>query len=279
MKIDSHQHFWKFDASRDKWITHDMEVIRRDFLPDDLIPLLKQNGFDGCVAVQADQSEAETHFLVKLSSSSHSIAAVVGWVDLCSKNIGERLDYFSQFSILKGFRHILQSESPEFMLKSEFMNGIAALAHYGYTYDILINPAQIAHAAKLVHHFPNQLFVIDHLAKPVIKDNLIADWKANMTLISRYENVYCKISGLVTEAKPKCWHPDDFNPYLDCVFELFGTDRVMFGSDWPVCLLEAEYNTVHAIIERYSSRLSVTEREKLFGLNASKFYKIPQVTI
>jgi L-fuconolactonase len=274
MKIDAHQHFWKYDPLKHSWITDEMKVIKKDFMPDDLSPLLKQNGFTGCVAVQADQTEAETNFLTDLAASNHSIMAVVGWVDLCSENISRRLEHFSQFKIIKGFRHILQSEVPEFMLQEGFLSGIGALAEYHYTYDVLIFPQHLTAAIKLIQMFPNQPFVIDHLAKPAIKRGSIHDWKKDLAQIAAHENVYCKVSGLVTEAPSKNWEAADFTSYLDAVYELFGSNRVMFGSDWPVCLLEADYEKVYQIIEQHFSGYSADEKQKLFGLNAMKFYNI-----
>lgn len=274
VKLDSHQHFWNYNPIRDNWITEEMEVIRHDFLPSDLKPLLDANGIEGCVAVQADQSEAETDFLLGLASEHDFIQGVVGWVDLCDKQIQERLDYYSQFSKLKGFRHILQAEAPEFILRSEFQRGIAALQAYGFTYDILIYPKHLSNSLKLVQTNPDQLFVIDHLAKPDIKNGLFEDWEAGLKAIAAHNNVYCKLSGMITEADLNTWTKEDIFPYMDKAFEAFGAERLMFGSDWPVCKLAGEYEVVCELVDEYLSKLSIAEQEMVWGKNAKHFYNL-----
>lgn len=275
MKIDAHQHFWHFDPVRDSWITEgSMSVIRRDFLPKDLQPILQQNGIDGCVAVQADQSETETHFLLDLASQNAFIKAVVGWVDLKADNLAERLDYFKQYPKLKGFRHILQGEKPEFMLDSRFTEGVRLLGEKGFMYDILVFPKHLKAVKTFLQKMGNQPFVIDHLAKPYIQKGLIKEWAKDMKAIAKHENVMCKISGMVTEADWQNWKEADFTPYIDIVFEAFGTDRVMYGSDWPVCLVAATYEKQLSIVKNYISKLPDTEGRKIMGGNAARFYKI-----
>jgi L-fuconolactonase len=272
--IDAHQHFWKYDPVIHDWITDDMSVIRKDFLPQDLEPILQQNNIDGCVAVQADQSEKETDFLIELAKENDFIRAVVGWVDLRAKNIEERLAHYRQFPVVKGFRHVLQGEEPSFMLQSSFLNGIAALKTYGFTYDILIFPQHLAAATELVKKFPDQSFVIDHIAKPFIKDGLLNEWKKGMQSIAQFPNVSCKISGMVTEADWKNWKQQDFTPYLDTVVDAFGTNRLMFGSDWPVCLVASSYQKMIQLVHEYFSSFSVTEKQSVFGGNAAQVYRI-----
>ncbi len=272
LKIDSHQHFWHFDPIRDNWITEEMEVIRHDFLPPDLKPLLDANGVQGCVAVQADQSEQETEFLLNLAKDYDFIRGVVGWVDLCSPNLEERLEYFSQFPKLKGFRHILQLEPVEFMLKPEFQRGIAALNDYGFTYDILIYPQHLPVVPHLIRD--DQAFIIDHLAKPDIKNTLFNNWEAEMKQIAAFENVYCKLSGMITEADHKNWKKEDIFPYMDKVFDFFGAERLIFGTDWPVCKLAGEYDVVCGLVDEYLNKLSVREQELVWGKNAEQFYKL-----
>jgi L-fuconolactonase len=275
LKIDSHQHFWKFDPVRDSWINDDMKGIQRDFLPLDLKPVLEQSGFDGCVTVQSDQSETENEFQLKNAQDYEFIKGVVGWVDLQALNIDERLSYYKQFKKLKGFRHVLQGEKQrDFMLRPAFKNGISLLKRYGYTYDILIFPDQLKFSAELVSLFPDQAFVIDHIAKPYIKDKKIDDWKRDIQAIAKYENVWCKVSGMVTEADWKNWKKDDFTPYLDAVVEAFGIQKLMFGSDWPVCLVAASYSQMLDILTSYFSKFSENERALLFGGNATKFYNL-----
>ncbi|MEO7978296.1 amidohydrolase family protein [Flavobacterium sp.] len=273
-RIDSHQHFWKFDPIRDSWIDDSMLKIQKDFLPEDLLPLLSQNQFSGCLAVQASQSEEETNFLLDLASKNDFIKGVVGWVDLRAENISERLNHFSKFEKLKGFRHVVQGEPDDFMFGTAFRNGIAALKEFNFTYDILIFHRQLPAAIDLVKSFPDQAFVIDHIAKPDIKSGEIASWKKGIGEISKFENVCCKISGMFTEADWNSWKADDLKPYLDVVFENFSVDKVMFGSDWPVCNVAADYNTVVTTLEDYISRFSVEDQSKIWSENVKSFYQL-----
>ncbi|WP_296635663.1 amidohydrolase family protein [Polaribacter sp.] len=272
MIIDSHQHFWKYNPVRDAWIDESMEVIRRDFLPKDLKPILNNNGVDGCIAIQADQSEHETDFLLNCAKENPFIKGVVGWVDLRADNVEERLAYYSQNKQLKGIRHIVQAENNDFVLQADFQNGISKLEQFGLTYDLLVFPPQLEASIELVKAFPNQKFVLDHIAKPYIKDQKIEHWKTEITALAKAPNVFCKLSGMVTEADIKHWQPSDFKPYLDVVFKAFGTDRVMYGSDWPVCLLGASYSQVLKIVTDYISEFSDTEKAKILGGNALNFY-------
>lgn len=275
MRIDSHQHFWRYDPSRHGWITEDMSMIRRDFMPGNLLPELRRNGIDGCIAVQTDQSEDETNFLVELASRRTEVKGVVGWVDLCSRNVPERLAYFSQFSTLCGFRHIAQSEPEDrFLVREDFLRGIRHLRDFNFTYDILIYPQQLPAAIELVRTVPDQKFVLDHLAKPSIRTHEIESWADQIRLLAENPNVCCKVSGMVTEADWNTWRKEDFEPYLDVVFEAFGTDRIMFGSDWPVCTVAATYKEVKDLIANYVRNLPVAEQDKIFGLNAALFYEL-----
>lgn len=274
-KIDSHQHFWKFDPVRDAWITEDMSAIRRDFLPEDLGPILQEHGIDGCVTVQADQSRAENEFLLDLAAEHDWIKGVVGWVDLQAPDINEQLSSYSELKKLKGFRHVLQGEPQrDFMLRPAFLNGIGALRKFNFSYDILIFPDQVAFAETLVRKFPDQRFVVDHLAKPYIRDKKLDPWRRDMQRLAALGNVSCKISGMVTEANWHSWKKEDFFPYLDVVVSAFGTDRLLYGSDWPVCLVAASYTEMLAIVTDYFSALSENEQEKIFGGNATKFYNL-----
>ncbi len=272
--LDAHQHFWHYDPVAHSWINEEMSVIRKDFLPNDLQPVLKQNAVDGCIAVQADQTEAETDFLIQLARENSFIKGVVGWVDLRAENIRERLLHYQQYNIVKGFRHILQGEEPAFMLQPDFVRGIAALKEFGYTYDILIFPKHLTAAFELVKQFPDQFFVIDHIAKPFIKDGLIDDWKEGIKALAQFPNVYCKVSGMVTEADWQNWKPADFIPYLDTVTEAFGTHRLLYGSDWPVCLVAASYTDMIGMVRNYFLSFTAAEQEAVFGGNAAKFYQL-----
>jgi L-fuconolactonase len=275
LRIDSHQHFWKFNPRRDAWINDDMRVIQRDFLPNDLAPILESNAIDGCVSVQADQSETETFFLLDQASRHNFIKGVVGWVDLCAANLDERFQALASQNKLKGFRHIVQAEPyDDFMLRSNFQRGIAMLKKYGFTYDILIYPKQLGAALTLVQQFPDQPFVIDHMAKPSIHESRFDNWQKQLSAFKPCDHVYCKLSGMVTEAKWNAWKPDDFLPYLDTVLETFGPNRLMYGSDWPVCLVAASYGEQLDIVQRYIARLSAAEQAAIMGGNAIQFYNL-----
>ena len=252
-----------------------MSVIQRDFYPKDLKPLLIENKLDGCVSVQADQSEEETLFLLEQAETDSIVKGVVGWVDLRSPLVEERLQYFSLFKKVKGFRHIVQGEPDNnFLLRKDFHNGIRTLKKFKFTYDILIYPKQLEAALKFVSLFPDQAFVIDHIAKPLIKEGRMDNWKKEMSALASFENVFCKVSGMVTEANWKTWKESDFKPYLDLVFEAFGTKRLMYGSDWPVCLVAASYKKQFSIVENYLASLSETERSDVMGNNAQRFYSL-----
>ncbi len=274
MTIDAHQHFWHYDSVRDSWITDEMAVIRRDFLPADLEPVLAQNGIDGCVAVQASQSEGETQFLVSMAQSYAIVRGVVGWVDLQAGDLPERLTELARFPEIKGYRHVAQAEPADFLMRPAVVRGIRHLAHFGLTYDILIYPSQLKAALHLVRAVPEVNFVIDHLAKPYIKRGEISRWSNFMTELARQPNVSCKLSGMVTEADWQHWSRKDFAPYLDVVFGRFGPDRLLFGSDWPVCLVAANYTQVRTLISDYVAPWGDEVRAKVFGGNAQRFYKL-----
>lgn len=274
-RIDAHQHFWKFDPVRDSWIDESMKRIQRDFYPQDLKPLLEANGLDGCVVVQTDQSDAETEFLLSLAWQYDFIKGIVGWIDLQADDIGLRLDQSAHNKRLKGFRHVLQGEKQrDFMLRPAFMRGVGELQRYGYTYDILVFPDQLPFVKKFVTAFPDQPFVIDHLAKPYIRNGDIDSWRKDMRDIATYPNVHCKISGIVTEADWVMWKEPELTPYIDAVVEAFGVQRLMFGSDWPVCLVAAEYAQVVNIVKNHFASFSKSEQELIFGTNAVRFYKL-----
>ncbi len=274
MNIDAHQHFWKFNPQRDAWIKPDMQVIRRDFLPADLEPLLESNGIDGCVAVQADSSLAETHFLLQLAAATPFIRGVVGWVDLLSADLPKQLDLLSTHLHLKGFRHIVQAEPNGFLDNPAFQRGVKMLSPYKFTYDLLIYPHQLEEAIRFVRHTGDQPIVIDHLAKPYIPRGEITDWKKHMKELAVHPQVYCKLSGLVTEADWNNWKQTDFKPYLEVALDCFGATRLMFGSDWPVCLLAASYQQVVDLIKNFITPLSEEEKKAIMGENAIRFYNL-----
>ncbi len=274
VKIDSHQHFWKYDPIQHAWISDDMKVIRQDFGPDNLAPLLKQHGIDGCVTVQVDQTEEETGILIAHAEERDFIAGVVGWIDLRASNLESRLEHFSEFRHLKGFRHIVQGEAPGFLGQRSFIDGVGKLHKFNYCYDLLIYHHQLAEALTFVDEVADTPIVIDHIAKPSIRTGDIATWRNQIRAIAKYPNVHCKVSGMVTEAKWPGWGYDDFVPYLDTVVEAFGADRLLYGSDWPVCLVAASYDQQFSIIQDYFKSFSQTEKENIFGGNAVRFYKL-----
>jgi len=274
IKIDSHQHFWQFDPVRDAWIDDTMSVIQRDFLPEDLQPLLKQNNIDGCVAVQADQSEIETDFLLDLATENAFVKGVVGWVDLRKENVEERLAHFAKHALFKGVRHIAQGEADDFLMRADVQAGIGYLAKYDLTYDILVFARQLPAAIELVKVFPQQKFVLDHLAKPQVSQEFDKEWRKNIEALAECPNVFCKLSGMVTETERFSWKKSDFKPYLDVVFTSFGIDRVMYGSDWPVCLLAADYDAQLNILQEYISDFSIRDQAKVMGGNAISFYNL-----
>jgi len=270
--IDTHVHFWKYNKKRDGWITDDMKVLQQNYLPEQLALTLKRNGVSGIVTVQVDQSETETLFLVEMAKTHEIIKAVVGWVDLRSENLEQRLDFFSHYPSIKGWRHIVQGEADDFLLREDFQRGVRALQAYNYTYDLLIYHYQLPAALQFISNCPDQKLVIDHCAKPDVGHGKITEWKEGMKELSKASNVYCKLSGLFTEAKWSAWNPGEFYPYLDTVFECFGVERLMFGSDWPVLLLSGMYVQWKSLLEKYMEKYKLQDKEKVFGLNAIKFY-------
>ena len=274
MIIDSHQHFWNYDPVRHNWIEESMAIIRKDFLPQDLAPILEKNKVDGCIAVQVDQTEAETQYLLDLAAENTFIKGVVGWVDLRDSNVALSLAHFAKNPLFKGVRHIVQAENIDFMQGKEFVQGIKALQKHQLTYDILIHHKQLPSAIKLATNFPEQVFVLDHIAKPDIKNKEIINWASNIEQLALLPNVYCKVSGIVTEADFTSWTPADITPYLEIIFNAFSIDKLLFGSDWPVCLCAAEYATVLDLIKDFSASYSLEEKEKLFSKNAIKAYNL-----
>lgn len=273
MKIDAHQHFWPYDPQVLAWISDEMAALRRDFLPEDLLPELEKNGYGGCVAVQAAQTEEDTEFLLNLSGRYPFIKGVVGWVDLRAANISERLTHFKQHSRFVGVRHVVQSElDDQFLLQPDFLRGIKQLEAFRLTYDLLIYPKHLPVATQFVAQFPNQPFVVDHLAKPSIKDKFLQPWTKDIWGLAAYENVFCKLSGMVTETNWHHWKTDDFISYLDVALEAFGASRLMIGSDWPVCTVAGSYADVMQIVEQYVSQLSSDEQAQILGQNAERFY-------
>jgi L-fuconolactonase len=275
VRLDSHQHFWQYSATEYAWINDRMSDLRRDFMPQDLKPLLEQRGFDGSIAVQARQSIEETLWLLDLADQHRFIRGVVGWVPLCSGEARQHLTTLAGRNHLVGVRHVVQDErDDQFMMRPDFRQGIAALAGFGLVYDLLIYPRHLRVAADLVREFPAQTFVLDHLAKPAIAFGKHEPWAGQIRTLARFPNVFCKLSGMVTEARWKRWKPADFVPYLDTALEAFGAERLMIGSDWPVSTLSSSYADTLGIVLNYLGRLSEDERDGILGGNCARAYGI-----
>lgn len=275
MRIDAHQHYWVYNPSEYAWIDDSMPTIRRNFLPDDLRPELKRENFDGSVLVQTRQTWEETRWLLELAATSPGILGVVGWADLRSPEVHSQLETIAGNPKLVGIRHIVQSEPDDnFLLRDEFLHGVSVLEEFGLAYDILIYTRHLRVAAEFVKRFPRQRFVLDHMAKPPIKGGEIKFWSDGIRRLAEFPNVYCKLSGLVTEADWQHWTPDQINPYLEVAFEAFGPDRLMIGSDWPVCLVAASYQQVISIIRDHMQAYSKAVQDAVMGGNAQRFWRL-----
>jgi L-fuconolactonase len=275
MRIDAHQHFWRYNPDEYGWIDDSMARLRRDFLPSDLQPELERGGFDGCIAVQARQTIEETRWLLELATALQFILGVVGWVDLQSENVRSQLKEFSINPKLLGVRHVVQAEPDDrFMLRPEFLRGVAALDEFGLTYDILIYPRHLPVAAEFVKRFPRHRFVLDHLAKPYIRKQEIEPWRSDLRRLAEFPNVYCKISGMVTEADWGTWTAEQIAPYINVALDCFGAERLMMGSDWPVCTVAASYARTMSLMIEFLKGHSDDERDAILGGTAAKFWRL-----
>ncbi len=275
MRIDAHHHFWRYNAAEYGWITDEMSLLRRDFLPAELEAEIAGAGIDGVVSVQARQSLAETEWLLQLADEQSFIRGVVGWIPLTAPEAGEIAARLSARRKLKGVRHVLQDEPDEFyMLRVDFNRGVAALADAGLAYDILIFDRHLPQTIRFVDRHPNQVFILDHVAKPRIRDGMFSPWRDNISNLAKRENVFCKISGMVTEADWTRWSEEDLRPYFDAVLEAFTPQRLMFGSDWPVCLLACGYRQWCEVVSRAIGRLSAAEQAEIFGGAAVRAYRL-----
>lgn len=275
MIVDAHQHFWRYDAREYGWIDDRMVPLRRDFLPEDLGPVLRQDGFDACVAVQARQTLEETRWLLELADGHPFVVGVVGWVDLQSPDVRAQLESVTRHPKLVGVRHIVQGEPDDlFLLRAEFCRGIALLGEFGLAYDILIYPRHLEVAAEFARRFPSQRFVLDHLGKPDIRRGEIRSWAAGLRGLARCPNVWGKLSGLVTEADWGAWTPEQLRPYLDVALDCFGAERLMIGSDWPVCTLAASHARATGAVRDYLRDRPAHERDAVLGGNARRFWNL-----
>ncbi|MFY9151726.1 MAG: amidohydrolase family protein [Prolixibacteraceae bacterium] len=275
MIIDTHHHFWNYNPVEYDWIDDEMAVIRKSFLPEQLKETLAQTGVQGVVSVQARQCLEETDWLLSLAAENDFIRGIVGWVPLSDQSVGQILEKYSGNNWLKGVRHVVQGEpDPAFILREDFNRGVSLLKKYDLVYDILITENQIPNTIRFVDQHPGQQFVLDHIAKPKIATNEIEAWSRNLKELSRRENVSCKISGMVTEANYKTWTEEQLQPYFDVVLEAFGPSRLMFGSDWPVCLVAAEYRNWLNLVKKVVAGFSIQEQEQIYFKNAMSIYQL-----
>lgn len=274
MRIDAHHHFWRYTQEEYGWIDDAMAAIRRDFLPDDLAAEIRGAGIDAVVSVQARQTIEETDFLLEHAAANPWIAGVVGWLPLADREIGKLLEEYAARPKLKGLRHVLQAEPAAYMERPGFNAGLARLREHGFAYDILVFHDQLAAAIALVDRHPNQVFVLDHIAKPAIRAGEREPWATQMRELAWRPNVFCKLSGVVTEADYQTWTYDQIRPYLEIALDAFTPGRTMFGSDWPVCRVATTYAGWVQTAERFAAPLSADERDAFFSRNAVRAYKL-----
>jgi L-fuconolactonase len=275
VRIDSHQHFWRYTPAEYAWIDDSLAALRRDFLPSDLRREMDVAAVDACVAVQARQTLEETRWLLELAGTHPFVAGVIGWIDLQADDAAGQLELFVDHPKLLGLRHIVQGEPDDrFMLRPAFCRGISLLEDRDLTYDILIYPKHLPVAAEFVSRFPRQRFVLDHLAKPQIRSREIRDWEKGIRALAAFPNVFCKLSGLVTEADWTRWTPEDIRPCLDVAFDGFGARRLLAGSDWPVCTVAADYRRTIALVDDYMNERPAAERDAVMGDNAARLWRL-----
>lgn len=276
MRVDSHIHFWRFDPREYPWMSADMQALKRDRLPEDVRPLLERAGIDRCVAVQARMSEPETDFLLDLAVRYSWIAAVIGWVNLCDEQLARRLARWAEHRKLIGFRHVLQGnpDAGTLVSSAEFQRGVALIQSRKMIYELLVSADQFPAVTQFTRNSDGHWLVLDHLGKPDIRNRQIESWRRDLAPIAALPHVVCKLSGLVTEANDVSgkFDADHLRDYLDVALEMFGPQRLMFGSDWPVCLLVSEYAEVADIVERWSARLSTADRAWVWGKTAAHVY-------
>lgn len=276
--IDAHHHLWRYTPEEYGWIDDDMKALRRDFLPEDLAAALATAGIDGTIAVQARQTMEETRWLLDLADKTDAIRGVVGWAPIAGEEFPGVMEEFDGRVKLKGLRHVIQDEKDEhYILREDFNSGIRTLLGSGLVYDILIYERHLADTIHFVDQHPEQVFVLDHVAKPLIAAGELEPWAERMRELGQRANVWCKISGMVTEAD---WRHDverarsleTLKPYLDVVVEAFGPGRLMAGSDWPVCLVASEYAQWFDLLREYFAGFSEAERGSVFGATAIEVY-------
>ncbi len=275
MKIDAHQHFWKYNPVKHYWLGGDMTILKHDFLPEDLETILKNNGFDGTIAIHSEHNLEDTNFLLGLAGNHEFVKGVVGWVDLRASNLQEILEMYSLNSKFVGVRHLLAYDpDPEIMDNQEFINGVKALSKFNLTYDVVVKPNRLDDAANFIRKIPEVKFVLDHMGNPKIRNMHSQDWKKAIKTIASIDHVYCKISGLITESHWTEWEYVNLVPYLDHALECFGPNRLIFGSDWPTCRLAGTHSEVTGVAENFVKSLSASEKNAIMGQNAVDFYQL-----
>lgn len=275
MTIDAHHHFWRYTTEEFGWIDEPMAAIRRDFLPEHLAAEIAAAKVDGVISVQARQSVVETEWLLELAARNEFIRGVVGWVELVSPRVRADLERLAVNPKLRSVRHVVQGEpDPGFILRPDFNNGIRELRNLDLRYDILIFERQLPQTIEFVDRHPEQVFILDHVAKPRIGANELSPWRENIRELARRPNVFCKISGMVTEADYRRWTAAQLRPYFETVLEAFGPRRLMFGSDWPVCLVACDYVRWAALVREWISPLSPAEQARILGETAAEAYGI-----
>ena len=275
MVIDSHHHYWHYNQIEYDWIDDSMKLIRRDFLPEDLNRAIHEAGIEGVVSVQARQTVEETEWLLRMAEQNLFMKGVVGWLPLVDNDIESYLEKFTPDKNLKGLRHVVQGEpDPDFLLRADFNLGISLLKNYSLVYDILVVERQLPNTIRFVGNHPDQVFVLDHIAKPLIGQNQISPWRENIRELAKHPNVNCKISGMVTEADFTMWTPEQLQPYFDVILEAFGPDRLLFGSDWPVCLVATTYPNWVELVKKNISIFTKDDQDKILGGNAIRIYRL-----
>lgn len=272
MKVDAHIHFWQYEKEQQAWITREMKALRQDFLPEQIQTSLRRNGIDACIAVESSASELDTHFLVELARTHTMIQGVVGWIDLLAENLEERLAYFSQYPIIKGWRYRLEDREDGFLKDPRLRKGLSLLQANNYRFDLFVGHRQLKETIGLVADFPEMVFILDHAGKPDIRNRDLQSWSILIRELAQSPNLHCKLSGLLTLAQWKDWSAAEFYPYLDVLFKYFGAQRLLFGSDWPILTLSGIYVQWISLLEKYMENLSTEEREAVMGGNAEREY-------
>jgi L-fuconolactonase len=275
MRIDAHQHFWHYQRDTHGWISDEMSVLRKDFMPVELKTALADFSFDGSVVVQANETYAENDFLLDIAQKHNYIKGIVGWIDLLDPQAEIKMIALKSTPIIVGFRTIMQGSPDEKYLGNKlFYENAKRLASFDYTFDLLVHNNQLDSLIRFTDKLPDNRFILDHLGKPAIKNKEYKEWKSEIKILAANPNMYCKLSGMTTEADLKNWTYNDLYPYMEIAAEYFGLDRICFGSDWPVCLAAGSFATTYSVVDQFCAQLKQEEKDKIFGQNTKDFYKL-----